>query len=123
MSVGKRTVDAGGVRVYRRIVEIPVEDSVSLREEHINVDRRTVDRAVTDADLLAQGERVIELTETAEEAVVGKVARVVEEVHVGKQMSEHTERIEDTVRRTEVEVEEIVPGESAAHLAETNRTR
>ena len=109
MSVGKRTVDAGGVRVYRRVVEIPVEESVSLREEHVSVDRHPVDRAVTDADLLQQGDRVIELTETAEEAVVGKSARVVEEVHVGKQMSQRTEHIQDSVRRTEVEVEEIVP--------------
>ena len=85
MTVGKRTVDAGGVRVYRRVVEIPVEESISLREEHVSVDRHAVDRAVTDADLLTQGNRVIELTETAEEAVVGKSARVVEEVRVGKE--------------------------------------
>ena len=107
--VGKRTVDAGGVRVYRRIVEIPVEESVSLREEHVNVERRPVDRPVTDADLAIQGDRVIELTETAEEAVVGKSARVVEEVLVGKEVTEHTERIQDTVRHTEVEVEQIEP--------------
>lgn len=107
--VGKRNVDAGGVRVYRRIVEIPVEESVSLREEHINIERRPVDRAVTQADLAQGGERVIELTETAEEAVVGKSARVVEEVLVGKEVSEHTERIQDTVRHTEVEIEEIEP--------------
>ncbi len=106
LSVGKRTVDAGGVRVYRRVVEIPVEESVNLREEHVNVDRRFVDRPATDADL-AFGDRTIELTETAEEAVVGKSARVVEEVVVGKSATEHTETISDTVRRTEVDVEEV----------------
>ena len=109
MSVGKRTVDAGGVRVYRRIVEIPVQESVSLLEEHISVDRHAVDRPVTDTDLLSQGDRVIELTETAEEAIVGKSARVVEEVVVGKQTSERTEHIQDSVRRTEVELEEVEP--------------
>ena len=108
--VGKRNVDAGGVRVYRRIVEIPVQETVTLREEHVSVERRAVDRAVTDADLAAQGTHVIELTETAEEAVVGKSARVVEEVLVGKEVSEHTERIQDTVRHTEVEIEQIEPG-------------
>ncbi len=123
MSVGKRTVDAGGVRVYRRVVEIPVEESVSLREEHINVDRHAVDRPVTDADLLSQGDRVIELTETAEEAVVGKSARVVEEVHVGKQTSEHTEHIQDTVRRTEVEVEQVEPVVTSQTTDELNRNR
>ena len=109
LEVGKRDVSAGGVRVYRRIVTIPVEESVTLREEHVNVERRPVDRAVADADLALQGERTIELTETAEEVVVGKSARVVEEVLVGKEISEHTETIHETVRHTEVEVEEIEP--------------
>ncbi len=113
MNVGKRTVDAGGVRVYRRIVEIPVEESVTLREEHVTVDRHMVDRPVTDADLRLQGNVMVELTESAEEAVVGKTARVVEEVQVGKVLSEHTEHIEDTVRRTEVGIEEIEPAETA----------
>lgn len=115
MAVGKRTVDAGGVRVLRRIVTIPVEESIKLREEHVTVDRQTVDRPVTDADLAWGGDRVIELTETAEEAVVGKSARVVEEVTVGKAVTERTEHITDTVRRTEVEFEEIEP----ADLVET----
>ncbi len=104
--VGKRAVNQGGVRVYRRIVEIPVEESVQLREEHIHVERRPVDRAVTNQDL-AMADRTVELTETAEEAVVGKDARVVEEVRLGKDMTERTERIHDTVRKTEVEIEEI----------------
>lgn len=114
MQVGKRTVDAGGVRVYRRIVEIPVEESVTLREEHVSVTRQAVDRPVTNSDLLLQGDHVIELSETAEEVVVGKSARVVEEVLVGKEMTERIERIQDTVRRTEIEVEEIAPAAGAS---------
>ena len=106
MVVGKRAVDQGGVRVYRRVIEIPVEESVNLREEHVTLERRPVDRAVTDADG-AFHDQTIELTETAEEAVVLKNARVVEEVHVGKTATEHTETIHDTVRKTEVEIEEI----------------
>ena len=70
------------------------------------IDRRPVDREVTEADLLG-GSRTIELTETAEEAVVGKTARVVEEVHVGKQATDHVETVRDTVRHTEVEVEQL----------------
>ena len=109
LNVGKRTVDAGGVRVYRRIVEIPVEQQVTLHEEHAFVDRRPVDRAVTEADLLAQGNRVIELTETEEQVVVGKEARVIEEVRVGKEGVDRVETVRDTVRHTEVEVEEVDP--------------
>ncbi len=103
--VGKREVERGGVRVFSRLVEEPVSEQVTLREEHAVIERRPVDRAVTDADL--RSGQVIELTETAEEAVVGKVARVVEEVYVGKQATEHTETVRDTIRHTEVDVEPI----------------
>lgn len=111
LEVGKRTVDQGGVRVYRRVVEIPVERSVNLREEHVTVDRHRVDRPATEADLDGRGNRTIELTETAEEAVISKNAQVVEEVLVGKQVAEHNEHIHDTVRHTEVEVEELPSAE------------
>ena len=60
---------------------------------------------MTDADD-AFRERTIEVTATGEEAVVRKDARVVEEVVVGKTADERTETIQDTVRRTEVEVDE-----------------
>ena len=110
--VGKRTIDRGGVRVYRRVVEIPVEQAVSLHEEHVTVERHLVDRPATEQDLATGGQRTIELTETAEELVIGKSAQVVEEVHIGKVGSERTEHIQDTVRRTEVDVEalEAEPG-------------
>ena len=106
MAVGKRTVDQGGVRVFRRIVEIPVSESVNLREEHVVVDRKAVDRPATEFDL-NNSSRSVELTETAEEVVLSKSAHVVEEVLVGKKSSEHVEHVEDTVRRTEIEVEEL----------------
>ena len=111
LQVGKRTVDQGGVRVYRRVVEIPAEESVNLREEHVIVGRNVVDRPATEADLGTTGNRVIELTETAEQAVVTKNAHVVEEVLIGKEVGQHTEHISDTVRKTEVEVEELLPND------------
>lgn len=117
--VGKRAVEQGGVRVVRRVVEIPVEESVALREEHVVMERRPVDRAVTDSDL-AFGDRTIELTETAEEAVVSKNARVVEEILLGKQASERVETIHDTVRKTEVEVEQIPASETFDTKRRTN---
>ena len=104
--VGKREVDRGGVRVFRRTVEEPVSESVSLHEERVVVERRPVDRAVTGSEL-ETGDRTIELIETAEVPVVSKVARVVEEVRVGVVGSDRTERVEDTVRHTEVELEEL----------------
>lgn len=106
LQVGKRAVERGGARIRSRIIEKPVEETLRLREEHIVVNRHPVNRAVTDADMANLQEGEIELTERGEEAVVSKQARVVEEVSVGKQVSEREETVRDTVRRTDVEVEE-----------------
>lgn len=107
LQVGKRQVQRGGVRVYTRATEKPVEEQVRLREEHIKVERRPVDRPVTAADKDAFKERTVELSETDEEAVVSKRARVVEEVVVGKDVEHRTETVRDKVRRTDVEVEQL----------------
>jgi uncharacterized protein (TIGR02271 family) len=100
-------VERGGVRVYSHMTEQPVEREVRLREERVVVDRRPVDRPATERDLAAFKEGTIEVAETREEAVVAKEARVVEEVVINKEVSERTERVRDTVRRTEVEVEPL----------------
>jgi len=109
LQVGKREVSRGGVRVYSHVTERPVEENVRLREERVHVQRTPVNRPASEADLQAFKEGAVELTETAEEAVVSKQARVVEEVVVGKDVTERTETIKDSVRRTDVEVEEVAP--------------
>jgi uncharacterized protein (TIGR02271 family) len=106
LQVGKRTVQGGGVRVYSRIVEEPVEEQVTLHEERAYVDRRPVDRPATEADI-RRSESTIEVTETSEEPVVGKRARVREEVVIGKESTERTETVRDKVRRTDVQVEQM----------------
>lgn len=108
LRVGKREVERGGARVRSYIREIPVNEQVSLREEHVSVERRPVDQPVRAGDLSGDllRERTIDVRETAEEAVVGKEARVVEEVVVRKTADTHVENVSDTVRRTEVEVDE-----------------
>jgi stress response protein YsnF len=107
LQVGKRTVLRGGVRVYSRVVEQPVEETVRLREETVRVNREKVDRPVTPGDLRPGQDQVIEVQEFAEEPVVAKQARVVEEVLVQKDARERDETVRDTVRRTEVRVEGI----------------
>jgi uncharacterized protein (TIGR02271 family) len=105
LKVGKRAVDAGRVRIRSYVVEEPVEQDVQLRDEHVHVERRAVDRPVSGgADPFR--ERTIELDERGEEAVVSKNARIVEEVALGKDEAYRTEKVRDTVRRTEVEVED-----------------
>jgi uncharacterized protein (TIGR02271 family) len=108
LHVGKREVSRGGARVSSHVEEVPVSEQVNLREEHVDVERRPVsgDRIdPTRASEMLQ-DRTIEMTETAEEAVVGKEARVKEEVVVKKTAEQRTQQIDDTVRHTEVEVDE-----------------
>jgi uncharacterized protein (TIGR02271 family) len=109
LQVGKREVNRGGVRVYSHMTERPVEENVQLREEHVRVQRNPVNRPASEADFQAFKEGTIEVTETAEEAVVSKQARVVEEVVVGKDVIERTQTVRDSVRKTDVEVEEVAP--------------
>jgi uncharacterized protein (TIGR02271 family) len=107
VQVGKRLVERGGVRVFSRVVETPVNETVNLREEHVSVERRPVDQPINPADTTAFKDKTIELRETAEEAVVQKSARVVEEVVVGKEVSQRQQQIKDTVRHTEVDVQPL----------------
>ena len=103
--VGKRDVDRGSVRVRSYVTETPVHEQVRLRNERINVERRSVDQPLSDVGADAFRERTIDMTATGEEAVVGKTARVTEEVVVSKTADERVEQIDDTVRRTDVEVD------------------
>ena len=50
IDIGKRAVERGGVRVRTYVRETPVEEQVTLREEHVRVERRPVDRAADDPD-------------------------------------------------------------------------
>lgn len=104
--VGKREKAGGTVRVHTSVRERPVHEEVTLREEHVDVNRRPVNERIDprEADrLMRDGD--VEVRASSEEAVIGKEARVTEEVVVSKDSSTRTERVDDTLRKTEVEVE------------------
>lgn len=108
VAIGKRVADHGrGITVTSRIVTDSVREDVRLRDEHVSVDKRPVDREVTgkEADALLKGQTV-SMTEHDEEAVVGKRAVVTDEVVVRKTADDRVEHVAETVRRTEVDVEE-----------------
>jgi uncharacterized protein (TIGR02271 family) len=105
LRVGKRLAQSGRVRVRAYTVETPVEEQVRLREEHVRVERHAADRPATGDEALFR-DRVIEAQESSEEAVVQKETRITGEVVVNKETTERTETVRDTVRRTEVEVDE-----------------
>ncbi len=106
LRVGKRDTSHGRVRVRSYVVEEPVTESVTLAEERVEVDRRRVDRPVSGATEDLFRDRSIEAEEFRQEAVVSKEARVVEEVGLRRSHDSREETISDTVRHTEVEVED-----------------
>ena len=113
LSVGKRKTANGGVRVTSSVSERPVKETVTLREEHVGAERRTVDRTLSAQEAEAAfEEKTVEMMGTSEEAEVRKEARVVGEVVLNKESKERQETVKDTVRRTDVEVEEIEPASS-----------
>ncbi len=106
LRVGKRDNSHGRVRVRSYVVEEPVTETVRLEEERVEVERRPVDRALGSGDEGLFAERTIEAEEYREEAVVAKEARVVEEVALRRTHDSHDETVSDTVRRTEVEIDD-----------------
>ena len=112
LAVGKRVVNRGGTRIRRFVVETPIEENVTLHDEKVTLERRPVaDGRPMAADEF--GEKTIEMTASSEEAVVSKTARVVEEVGLRKEATDRVETIRDTVRKEEVEIEQI-PGSATS---------
>ena len=110
LTVGKHVVNHGGTRIRRFVVERPAEENVTLHSENVVLDRRPVTDRRPAADSFS--DKTIEMMETAEEAVVSKVARVYEEVGLRKEATDRVETVHGTVRKEEVEIEKI-PGTNA----------
>ena len=79
---------------------------MSLHEKHAEVMRR----AAEDPDFIKDvdwSDKTIEITETAEQAIINKTTRVAQEVVIRKEGSDRTEKGRDTVRRQQVEDEKV----------------
>ncbi len=116
--LGKRVVNRGTTRVRRFVVQTPVEQEVTLRDETVRIERRAVgDGRARDVDDFT--DKTVEVGRTGEEVVVSKTAHVREEVVVRKEAQEHVETVHDTVRREEVAVEQSTNGGSFAGTVRT----
>ena len=114
LRIGKREVVRGRSRVRTFVAEVPVREEIELLHEEAQIERRPVGRRLSDEEVVEGGllkDRVIEIAEMREEAVVTKEAFVREELVVTKSVHRRVEMIEDTVRRTEVETERLAPDE------------
>lgn len=107
MQVGKRQV-SGGKRIRTEVSEKPVEQTVSLKEEHVNVEQQPTDRPLRDEEAeKAFKEENIELKESSEQPVVSKQAHVTGEVTASKETGERQQKIQDTVRKKDVKIEDM----------------
>ena len=109
LRVGKREYQAGGTRVETHVASEPFDQTITIREEHVTVERRVVDRSVAPEDD-AFRERAIDLKATSEEPIFTKEARVVEEIRLHMDTTERVETIHDTLRHTDVRISEIPGG-------------
>lgn len=115
LRIGTREVVRSRSRVHTYVAEIPYREEVELLEEETQVERRAVNRRLSDEEVAAGGllqERVIEIAEMREEAVVTKEAFVREELVVRKNVHRRVEQIDEVVRRTQVETERLEPEEA-----------
>ena len=107
LNVGTRLVTGETTRVRRVVVETPVEQSVSLREERVIVERRKPSAATAVAMQGVLTETAIEMSDSVEVAEVWKSVRVTEEVVLRREVTERRETVRDTVRHDEVVVEHV----------------
>lgn len=100
--VDKDVERVGSVRVGKRVVEDEQSVDVPVTREDVTVTRRAVDRDT--GETLDEAE--VEIPVYAEKVKAGKDTRVVEELEIGKKAKTDTERVTETVRREEFEVDE-----------------
>ncbi len=118
LRVGKRAFVRGGARVHSFMEEVPVTTEVELLEERTSIEHRPVNRVLSEEEIASSGllqDRVVEITQTREEAVVTKEAVVREELVVKKTIEKRVEQIHETVRRTAVEMERLEPEMAGAN--------
>jgi stress response protein YsnF len=110
LRIGTREVVRGGARVRTRVEEVPVAEEIELVSEIVRVASRPASRPVSEQELEQGGllrDRVIEIAQVREEAVLSKEVVVREEVVVTKTTERRVEHIHETVRRTQVETEDL----------------
>lgn len=113
-----RQVDRGDVTISKDVVAEEQTIDVPVTEERVSVSRRAVDRDVAPDDQVFEG-GTIEVPVRGEEAVVEKTARVTEEIEISKDAVQETERVTDTVRREEVQVNDSTVTDGTTTTSQT----
>lgn len=105
VKVGKREVEAGGVRLRKIVRTEIVNQPVELRREEIVVERVPASEAHS-GEQRAFNEQEVFIPLRREEAVVQKETSLREEVRVRKQTQTDRQQVTEQVRKEDVEIEE-----------------
>lgn len=105
LRVGKREVEAGGVRLRKVVRTETVNQPVELRREEIVIERVPADQARGGARGASFEEQEVYIPLRREEAVVEKETRLREEVRARKESQTDTQNVSGQVRKEDVEVE------------------
>jgi uncharacterized protein (TIGR02271 family) len=105
LKVGKREVEAGGVRLRKIVRTETVNQPVQLKREEIVIERVPAGQQGTSGQAAFSGEEVY-IPLRREEVVIEKEARVREEVRVRKQSQTDEQQVSENVRREDLEIEE-----------------
>ena len=103
LAAGTREVEAGAMRVRKRVRTDREQIEVPTRHEEVSVERVPVSGEATEAQV---GEDEVVVPVTEEEVVVSKRPVVKEEIRIRKDVVEDTEVVEEDVRREEIDVED-----------------
>jgi len=119
LEVGKRATEQR-YRVKTYVVEHPVEKTVTVRDERVEIEHRPISRT---GDLQMPQEREIEVVERHEEPFAEKRVTGTEEIVVRKEVVERPETVRGTVRETKVDVEKEPAGTAARTTTDTATDR
>jgi hypothetical protein len=119
LEVGKRATERR-YRVKSYVIERPVEKTVTVRDERVEIEHRPISRS---GDLRMPQEREIEIVERHEEPFAEKRVTGNEEIVVRKEVVERPETVRGTVRETKVEVEKEPVGTAARTATNTTTDR
>jgi uncharacterized protein (TIGR02271 family) len=128
LSVGKREKQVGEAIARKRSETHPVEETVQLRREHVEVERHPVNKPLSETEYAQTGGRPLETDQEirmpvmGEEAVIEKKPYVKEEVTLRKEATTETKTIRDQVRSEELEFVSAEP-EGRQDLPEVDRTK
>ena len=104
VKVGKRTVDAGSVRLRKVIRTEIVNQPVEIRHEDVVVERVSAAQVHAGAAPTDFKDETIDVPLTREEVVVSKDAVVTGAVRLHKTAASETQTVSEPVRKEDVEV-------------------